>query len=325
MNLEQEMSLKKLYKISFTLSILIFLNILFGSVVRATDSSLACPDLSLCYGKVSLPLEFQMWIEMGYRIYSGFIFLVLVYQFFFVMHSEYLKDKFGKLIFTSLLVIVIQILLKTLMITTLLHPTIANLYFLNTVLLLLITVTITLQAKVNLQTREDDSYFFGWGDVFTRKSFFLLIIFALIYFQLYLGGRVSSHHAGLACIDWPTCNGEWFPSLMNEAIRFQIEHRFLAYFIFILIFINYIISILKRYDSRSRFFSKLALYLCVIQIVLGVLNVLWKLPVLLTTLHTGGGVALLVTVYISLYYKISGKKGLEKIQIHLIEEGIELA
>lgn len=325
MNLEQELSLKKLYKISFTLSILIFLNILFGPLVRATDSGLACPDWPLCYGRVLPPLEFRIWMEVGHRMYSGIISLVLVYQFFFVMRSEYLKERFGKLLFGSLLVIVIQIILGALTVTKLLDPTTVNLHLLNAVLFLLITVTITLHAKIALQTGEDDSIFFGWGDIFTKKSLFLLIIFALVYFQLYLGGRVSSHYAGLACIDWPTCNGEWFPSIMNESIRFQIEHRFTAYFIFILIFINYLISIFKRYDSRSRLFSKLALYLCVLQIILGVLNVLWKLPILITALHTGCGVALLVTIYISLYYRISGKKGLEKVKVSILEDGIELA
>ncbi len=325
MNLEQEQSLTKLYKISLTLSILVFLNILFGPLVRATDSGLACPDWPLCYGKILPPLEFRIWMEVGHRIYSGLISLVLVYEFFYIMRSQYLKERFGKLIFSSILVIIIQILLGALTVTKLLDPTTVNLHLLNAVLFLLIIVTITLQAKVTLQTKGDDSSFFGWGDIFTKKSFFLLVIFALVYFQLYLGGRVSSHYAGLACIDWPTCNGEWFPSFINESIRFQIEHRFTGYFIFLLIFVNYLLSILNRYDSRSRLFSKLALYLCILQIILGVVNVLWKLPLLITALHTGGGVALLVTIYISLFYRISANKGLEKIKIHLTEEGIELA
>src|SRR4030095_4194205 len=31
--------------------------------------------------------------------------------------------------------------------------------------------------------------------------------------QAVLGGLVSTHHAGLACPDWPTCQGEWLPPL----------------------------------------------------------------------------------------------------------------
>ena len=36
----------------------------------------------------------------------------------------------------------------------------------------------------------------------------------LLLLQLVLGGLVSSRYAGLACPEWPTCNGGvWFPIL----------------------------------------------------------------------------------------------------------------
>lgn len=324
MNYEKEVSLRHLYKTGLILGIMIFLNILFGPLVRATDSGLACPDWPLCYGRVLPPPEFQIWMEVGHRFYSGLITLALVYQFFLIFRSEYLREKFARLGLIALLIIILQIILGALTVTKLLDPTTVNLHLLNAVLFLLVIVTITLHAKVLLETKNEDSILFGWVDIFTKRSFLLLIIFAITYFQLYLGGRVSSHYAGLACVDWPTCNGEWLPKIMTEPIRYQIEHRFTAYLIFVLIFSNFLISIFKRYDARTRLFAKLALYLCGLQILIGVLNVLWKLPTLLTALHTGCGVALLVTIYISLFYNIIGKKASEKIKIP-VEEGMELA
>ncbi|HMZ61191.1 MAG TPA: COX15/CtaA family protein, partial [Leptospiraceae bacterium] len=70
----------RLSRISLVLSILIFLNILFGPLVRATNSGLACPDWPLCYGKVIPPAEFRIWMEVGHRIYSAILSILFVYM-----------------------------------------------------------------------------------------------------------------------------------------------------------------------------------------------------------------------------------------------------
>lgn len=306
MNPENKLALQKLYKISLILSVLTFLNILFGPLVRATDSGLACPDWPLCYGKVVPPANFQIWMEVGHRIYSGLISLFLIYEIYYVLKSEYLRPKFGWEVVLSGIIIINQIVLGALTVTKKLDPTTVNLHLLNAALFLLLTITITVKSNTLLQTKEGDLAIFGWGDVFTSRGALLLITFFFTYFQLYLGGRVSSHNAGLACPDWPTCGGQWIPPMVGH-IRFQMEHRFMAYIIFILVFANFAISIFGRYDRRSKLFSKLALYICAIQILLGVLNVLFQLPILLTAMHTGTGVALLSTLYIALFYRIASR------------------
>jgi cytochrome c oxidase assembly protein subunit 15 len=157
-----------------------------------------------------------------------------------------------------------------------------------------------------LRSEEGDLAIFGWGEIFSSRGALLLITFFFTYFQLYLGGRVSSNNAGLACPDWPTCGGAWLPPMVGH-IRFQMEHRFMAYLILLLVIINFFVAILGRYDRRSKFFSKMALHICVFQIILGVMNVLLQLPILLTALHTGTGVALLSTLYIALFYRIASR------------------
>ncbi|MCB1175980.1 MAG: heme A synthase [Leptospiraceae bacterium] len=304
MHFQQVLDLKKLYKISLILGVLTFLNILFGPLVRATDSGLACPDWPLCYGRVLPPAEFRIWMEVGHRIYSGFISLFLVYEIWFVLKNEDLRKKFGWDVVLSGLVIINQIALGALTVTKLLDPTTVNLHLLNAVLFLLLTITINVKSDVALKSQEGDLALFGWGDVFTSRGALLLVIFILTYFQLYLGGRVSSHYAGLVCTDWPTCNGQWFPP-MQGLVRFQMEHRFMAYLILILVIVNLAVTLIGGYEKRSKLFAKLALYICGLQIILGVLNVLLKLPTILTAFHTGTGVALLCTIYISLFYRIA--------------------
>ncbi len=326
MTQEEESSVYKLFQISLTLSILIFLNILFGPLVRATDSGLACPDWPLCYGKVLPPAEFRIWMEVGHRFYSGIISLVLFYEVLYIFRTESLREKFGSLAISSILVVIIQIALGALTVTKLLDPTTVNLHLLNAVLFLLLTVNVCLKANVCLQTKNDELAIFGWGDIFSSKGIMLFIIFFLTYFQLYLGGRVSSHYAGLACPDWPTCKGFWLPPFMDELTRFHIEHRYMGYFIFILVLANLLVAYYKKYDRRTKFYSKLAFVICTLQIFLGVMNVLLKLPTLLTALHTGVGVVLLTTIYIALYYRISSRGSKEKIDLPIsLESEAELA
>ncbi len=274
--------------------------------MRATDSGLACPDWPLCYGKVVPPPDFQIWMEVGHRIYSGFISLFLLFEIYLVLKEAYLRPRFGWEAVLSGIVIVNQIVLGALTVTRKLDPTTVNLHLLNAVLFLLLTITINVKCTTYLRSEEGDLAIFGWGEIFSSRGALLLITFFFTYFQLYLGGRVSSNNAGLACPDWPTCGGSWLPPMVGH-IRFQMEHRFMAYLILLLVIINFSIAIFGRYDRRSKFFSKMALHICGLQIIIGVMNVLFQLPTLLTALHTGTGVALLCTLYIALFYRIASR------------------
>ena len=49
------------------------------------------------------------------------------------------------------------------------------------------------------------------------------------------------------------------------------------------------------------------LFFCVLQILIGIYNVLWGIPTLLTAIHTANGVALLLSSFIVLHHSISAK------------------
>lgn len=125
---------KKIYRITFLLSILIFLNILFGPLVRATDSGLGCPDWPLCYGKVVPPPKLTAYMEVGHRFYSGIISLLFAYILFFIFSHKILRNKFGIMAGLSFLALISQIILGALTVTRLLDPTTVNLHLLNAVL-----------------------------------------------------------------------------------------------------------------------------------------------------------------------------------------------
>ena len=48
-------------------AILIFLVMVVGNVVRASDASLACPDWPTCYGQLGIPAGLQAQIQVAHR------------------------------------------------------------------------------------------------------------------------------------------------------------------------------------------------------------------------------------------------------------------
>ena len=296
-------SISVVYKLAFLLSVLIFINILFGPLVRATDSGLACPDWPLCHGKVIPPPEFRIWMEVGHRIYSGLLGFVILALAIIIFKNSELRSRFGLSAFTALVVLVNQVILGKLTVTKLLDPGTVNMHLLNAVFLFTLIVSITAEANFILKTGLEEIRLVNWLAVFNSKNLLISLTVFLVYFQLFMGGRVSSNYAGLACSDWPTCKGQWFPA-MEGLVQIQMEHRFVAYLIVFLIILNVAVSIFKSYDPRTRLFLKLALYAVGFQIILGVSNVLFQLPTLVTAAHTGMGVAVFILVYTALYYRL---------------------
>lgn len=287
-------------KISLILSGMVFINILFGPLVRATNSGLACPDWPLCYGRVLPPAEFRIWMEVGHRFYSGGIAVILLYLAFIILKTEELRKKFlGAISFASL-VIIIQIILGALTVTKLLDPTTVNLHLLNAVLFLITVITIYLKSDGILGNKSGITL----SAYVKSGSIFGILIFGLIYYQLYMGGRVSSNYAGLVCPDWPTCQGSWIPKPFVGPIKFHVEHRFMAYFLFFLVVSKFLISLWNRNDKKEIYLSSALLLFCVIQIMLGIVNVLWGIPTLLTAVHTANGVALLLSSYFVLHHTL---------------------
>ena len=230
----------------------------------------------------------------------GFVILALAIIIF--KNSE-LRSRFGLSAFTALVVLVNQVILGKLTVTKLLDPGTVNMHLLNAVFLFTLIVSITAKANFILKTGLEEIRLVNWLAVFNSKNLLISLTVFLVYFQLFMGGRVSSNYAGLACSDWPTCKGQWFPA-MEGLVQIQMEHRFVAYLIVFLIILNVAVSIFKSYDPRTRLFLKLALYAVGFQIILGVSNVLFQLPTLVTAAHTGMGVAVFILVYTALYYRL---------------------
>jgi cytochrome c oxidase assembly protein subunit 15 len=115
----------------------------------------------------------------------------------------------------------------------------------------------------------------------TRRLVFAFA--ALLAFQLALGGAVSSQYAGLACPEWPTCNGgSWFPSF-SGGVGLHLAHRTGGY---LLLALGALLFGSARAWLPGRGVFAAPIVRVALQVGVGIANVTLGLPVEVTALHS---------------------------------------
>jgi len=267
-------------------TLLLFGLIVVGSVVRTTGSGLACPDWPLCQGQLIPPADFHVRIEWLHRLLALLASVSLFATAGWTLVHRDTRARLGGLTGLALLLLLAQIVLGALTVWKLLSPAVVSSHLAVALLLFSSLLVFTLAAGAAAE---------GDGATAPARPAGLLPLLggatALVYVQAVLGGVVSTSHAGLACPDWPTCNGRWFPPLQGlEGL--QMLHRYGAYAVTVLM-----IAVAWRTraaaDPGLKAGGAMALGLTLAQVVFGVCNVLLETPVWLTAMHIATAAALL--------------------------------
>lgn len=103
-----------------------------------------------------------------------------------------------------------------------------------------------------------------------------VLIAVLTWFLILLGGVVHGTGSSLACPDWPTCHGSFFPEMVG-GVAIEHSHRLLASSVGLLTIILVIFS-WRKGRTEIRNLSLVALGLVIFQGLLGGITVLLKLP-----------------------------------------------
>ena len=122
-----------------------------------------------------------------------------------------------------------------------------------------------------------------------------------LFILLVWGNIVAGLKAGLACPDWPLCHGKIIPPVRLD-IYVEFIHRVIGGITSVFI----IIICYRRFLSYGGYFKSIPVVctlLLLIQIVLGGIVVLLKLPVDLTTLHFGNAIFIFSLVLYMYYYE----------------------
>ncbi|NQD96076.1 heme A synthase, partial [Pseudomonas sp. CrR25] len=141
----------------------------------------------------------------------------------------------------------------------------------------------------------------------------------LVVGQIALGGWVSSNYAAVACVDLPTCHGQWWPAMdfangfhltqhigpnylggqldSDARTAIHMTHRVGALLVTLLL-------LLLAWRLRAAGLPRLAGLLLLAlggQLGLGVSNVLLHLPLAVAVAHNAGGAILLVSLVLINY------------------------
>ena len=130
---------------------------------------------------------------------------------------------------------------------------------------------------------------------FIRRVAWIAVGFT--YFLVALGGTVRATDSGLSCPDWPLCYGQAYAAIDYHTFLEQF-HRFIAAIVSVLVVTLAISAFLWARNERQVLIPALivAPVLLVIQIVLGGLTVLWKLPPTIITAHLGTALAFFAVI-----------------------------
>jgi len=116
-------------------------------------------------------------------------------------------------------------------------------------------------------------------------------LMALLIAQIAVGGLVASTYAGLVCPEWPTCiDGTWFPGF-EGARGLHLVHRLLAYALLAGLLAG---AIATRSIPRLGTMLAASAAVGLAQACVGVANVLFRLPVEVTGLHSALAAGLVI-------------------------------
>jgi cytochrome c oxidase assembly protein subunit 15 len=301
--------------------------VLFGAFTRLTDSGLGCPDWPGCYGHMSpvgakeaiaaaqsaMPTgpvtHSKAWVEMVHRyLATGVGVLILVLALVSWGERKRLSVWHGWPLLT-LLWVCLQGAFGALTVTMKLFPAIVTLHLLGGMVLLAL---LRMQA-VGYALAAPDSP--GKTGLSPGARTALWSVFALVWLQIALGGWVSTNYAVLACSEFPTCQGSWWPDMdfrqgfslwrhlgvtsAGDAIPFvaltaiHYVHRLSAYVV--LAGLGWAVWRLWSVPSM-RSTAKALLALALLQLTSGMVNVVMDWPLLAAVAHTGGAAALVVVL-----------------------------
>lgn len=316
---------KKVTYIHLGLVVFALIVVVVGAYTRLTDSGLGCPDWPGCYGKLtpntittidSADL-FKAWTEMFHRYIAGILFVaVIVLTGYSYLKSPKLASyKFG--IFICLL-LSMQALLGMWTVTLKLYPIVVMAHLLGGMSILACLYLWYLGTSFNIKPK-------AIAFAYTKQTLILAWVVAIaLAIQIFLGGWVSANYAALACPDFPTCHNLWLPkfdipkafdlfgtgimespgtALEHPArVTIHVFHRIVALLVASLtIWLGVTLLKLKNYKS-----GLMLLLLLLVQLLLGILNVVWQLPLAVATMHNLFA-ALLVLKMVSLIYFITIK------------------
>jgi len=313
------------YRLAVLTCVLAYGLVMLGAYVRLSDAGLGCPDWPTCYGHLhpaqalanaddiaaaypNRPFDYGKALrEMVHRYAAtGIGFLTLVLAVLAIANRRDPDQSVRGPVFLFLFVI-LQGIFGALTVTWKLAPPVVTLHLLGgfTVLAGLWWIWLSPERR-SLHPSE----------LPLRK--FAGVTLAILILQIALGGWTSSNYAAVACPDFPTCQGAWWPPMdAREAfvpwrglghdyeggvlspqarVAIHFVHRAWAGITAIVLLSLAALTLARGRSRRLRIAALAVAVAVVLQISIGIATVKEGFPLDLATAHNAGAALLLLTV-----------------------------
>ena len=303
--------------------------VMLGAYVRLSDAGLGCPDWPGCYGRITAPTDAESiaaanaahpqrpvetakaWKEMIHRYLASALGLIIVGIAVIAWFRRRQPDTPLALAWFLVALVVFQGLLGMWTVTLLVNPMIVTAHLAGGLATLALLWWLTLRQGRMFEAPSSRALMrlrpWAWGGL------------ALVCLQVLLGGWTSTNYAAMACTEFPTCyGGLWWPEtdfrdgftlwqplgidyefgLFDSAARTAIHltHRIGA--LVVLIYAGVLaVRVIRGADNgihRGIGFALCAALL--VQVGLGIGNVVGHLPLPVAVAHNGGAALLLLTL-----------------------------
>ncbi|MDX1668252.1 MAG: COX15/CtaA family protein [Limnobacter sp.] len=329
------MNFKRL--VMFT-TVLTFCLIMLGAYVRLSDAGLGCPDWPGCYGKltptqaaaeIDRAVEIQggehgpvshpkAWKEMVHRYVASFLGLLIIAIAVMAWRKREELQQSPWLATSLVGLVCLQGAFGAWTVTMLLKPAIVTIHLIGGMLILSMLAWLWLRQTTPAKTVTPPR------DL-SHLKWLARLGLAVVSVQIVLGGWVSTNYAAVVCTDFPTCQGSLWPEMEFDhafhAIRdlgetpdgeimsiqsltaIHMVHRLGA--MVVTLVIGALAVALWRHPGTQVLSIKVSAVLT-LQILMGIGNVVFQLPLWLAVAHNGGAALLLVTL-ILVNYRVAAK------------------
>ncbi len=302
--------------------------IVLGAYVRLSDAGLGCPDWPGCYGALIVPAQAvaiseanaaypdrplhqgKAWKEMLHRYVAGVLGLLIL----FLAIQAWRQRQYVVPASILLGAVVFQSLLGMWTVTLLLKPVVVVAHLLGGLTILSLLFWLVLRQTSTPGLAQPG--FLPWA----------LLGLGTIIVQISLGGWTSANYAALVCPEFPTCRaGAWWPQTnFAEGFRLwrglgidyeggvldaggrsaiHLSHR-LGALLTLLIVGTLSLRAILVHGGALRVAGMVSLGVLLVQLVLGIANILLVLPLPVAVAHNGVAALLLLSMVTLLHYSL---------------------
>jgi len=278
-----------LHRRAFTASVFWTLGLLYlGSVVHATESSLACPDWPTCFGSWTPEMSGGVFWEHLHRLVAGGL-LLLWGTGTWMARREGAPRWVFRAALAGMGLLVVQSVFGGLTVIFELPDLVSTTHF--TLAFGFLALATFLASATSWSRRHRLAPDFGRTVVRWAGGAALLV-----YGQSVVGALVRHTDAGMACPDAPLCLGQVVPPLQNGLVALHFGHRVLG-----VVAAGVVLAFAWQAGRRVlprvvRSWAAWAGALVLFQVALGFLSVLSGLAVVPVSLHTLVAASLLVVL-----------------------------